>query len=133
MYYYGKASKERLATVDSRLKSVMEQVIKIMDVTIACGHRTKQQQWNAFKNGKSQKQWPNSKHNRLPSQAVDVVPYIKGQGAQWDDREAITYMAGLIVGIGYARGIEIRWGGDWDRDGQISDNNFDDLFHFELV
>lgn len=133
MYQYGQISKERLATVDSHLRDVMEQVIKIVDVTIACGHRTKQVQNKAFKSGNSTKEWPNSKHNRLPSKAVDAVPYIKGKGVQWDDREAITYMAGLIVGIGHVRGLKIRWGGDWDKDGETSDNKWDDLFHFELV
>jgi len=28
---------------------------------------------------------------------------------------------------------DLRWGGDWDRDTQVDDNNFDDLVHFELV
>jgi peptidoglycan L-alanyl-D-glutamate endopeptidase CwlK len=27
----------------------------------------------------------------------------------------------------------LRWGGDWDMDTKVSDNDFDDLVHFELV
>jgi peptidoglycan LD-endopeptidase CwlK len=30
-------------------------------------------------------------------------------------------------------GIEIRWGGDWDGDGDLSDHKFNDLPHFELI
>ena len=30
-------------------------------------------------------------------------------------------------------GIDIRWGGDWDRDTEVRDNKFDDLVHFEIV
>jgi peptidoglycan L-alanyl-D-glutamate endopeptidase CwlK len=29
-------------------------------------------------------------------------------------------------------GIKIRWGGDWDSDGDINDNRFDDLVHVEI-
>jgi hypothetical protein len=29
--------------------------------------------------------------------------------------------------------VKLRWGGDWDQDTQVKDNNFDDLWHFELV
>ncbi len=28
--------------------------------------------------------------------------------------------------------IEIRWGGDWDRDGDTTDQTFNDLVHWEL-
>ena len=28
---------------------------------------------------------------------------------------------------------KIRWGGDWDSDGEIKDNNFDDLVHIEII
>ena len=30
-------------------------------------------------------------------------------------------------------GIDLRWGGDWDRDTEVRDNTFDDLVHFEIV
>lgn len=31
-------------------------------------------------------------------------------------------------------GIDIRWGGNWDMDGEpVTDQNFQDLVHFELV
>ncbi len=29
-------------------------------------------------------------------------------------------------------GIELRWGGDWDRDAEFDDQTFNDLPHFEL-
>ena len=29
-------------------------------------------------------------------------------------------------------GIDLIWGGDWDGDTDLNDNNFDDLVHFEL-
>ena len=41
-------------------------------------------------------------------------------------------MGGMIRGIGKQLGVKIRWGGDWDSDGEIKDNNFDDLVHVEI-
>ena len=31
------------------------------------------------------------------------------------------------------KGIPLRWGGDWDVDTELKDNDFDDLPHFELL
>jgi len=38
-----------------------------------------------------------------------------------------------VFGIAHRRGIKLRWGGDWDRDLDFSDQRFYDLYHFELV
>ena len=38
----------------------------------------------------------------------------------------------MIRGIAKQMGINIRFGGDWDSDGDTKDNNFDDLVHVEL-
>jgi len=42
------------------------------------------------------------------------------------------YMGGMLRGIGHSMGLKIRWGGDWDSDGDINDNKFDDLVHVEI-
>jgi len=54
------------------------------------------------------------------------------EGHRSNDRERFTYFAGYVVGIAYQMGLKIRWGGDWDMDTQVKDNNFDDLPHFEI-
>jgi peptidoglycan L-alanyl-D-glutamate endopeptidase CwlK len=47
--------------------------------------------------------------------------------------------AGYVVGIAdrlYEQGLmtkKVRWGGDWDKDWEASDNTFDDFPHFELL
>ena len=38
----------------------------------------------------------------------------------------------MLRGLGKAMGVNIRWGGDWDSDGDINDNKFDDLVHVEI-
>ena len=61
--------------------------------------------------------------------AVDVAPYP----IAWDDRERQTLFAGYVLATAKALGVELRWGGDWDGDTEVRDNQFDDLVHFELV
>lgn len=126
---FGKASMDRLEQIDPRLQEVMHELIKLMDVSIVTGYRSRDEQNEKYEKGLSQVQYPDSKHNKQPSLAVDIAPYPYDP----EDRERFTYMAGLALGIAHAKGIKLRWGGDWDQDGQVKDNNFDDLFHFELV
>lgn len=109
-YKFGQRSLERLKTCDPRLQEIMHEVIKIIDVTILCGHRTKEDQDEAFEKGNSQLQYPNSNHNKIPSTAIDVAPYP----INWEDREAFQHMAGIIKGIAHEKGIKIKWGGDFE-------------------
>ena len=41
-------------------------------------------------------------------------------------------MGGMIRGRGQKMGVNIRWGGDWDSDGEVKDNGVDDLVHVEI-
>ena len=41
-------------------------------------------------------------------------------------------MGGMIRGIALQLNVPVRWGGDWDGDGEIKDNSFDDLVHIEI-
>ena len=82
----------------------------------------------AYNKGNSKVKFPNGKHNKSPSVAVDVAPYP----INWRDRDRFHYFAGYVLGIASQMGIKIRWGGDWDMDTQTKDNNFDDLVHFEI-
>ena len=72
--------------------------------------------------------YPKSKHNRQPSLAADVIPYP----VDWEDSKRFYHFAGFVEGIAAAKGIKIRWGGDWDGDRSFADQNFHDLPHFEL-
>ncbi len=48
-------------------------------------------------------------------------------------REDQLYLLGLYVGVAFALGTTLRTGADWDRDGEIADNGFDDFFHVETI
>jgi len=51
----------------------------------------------------------------------------------WDDINQFYLMAGHIQSIATRLDYEIRWGGDWDRDGELTDQTFMDLGHFEIL
>jgi hypothetical protein len=46
---------------------------------------------------------------------------------------SLGYIAGAAIQIARQDGIILRWGGDWNKNGQISDETFHDLFHLEIV
>jgi len=128
MPYFGKTSKKRLSTCDSKLQKVFNEVIKHVDCSILEGHRDKDRQNKLYEEGKTKVKYPNGRHNRQPSSAVDVTPYP----VDWKDRERQTLFAGFVIGVASQMNINLRWGGDWDQDFQVVDNRFDDFPHFEL-
>ena len=128
MPHFGRKSKERLNTCDSNLQKVFNEVIKHVDCSVLEGHREKDRQNKLFEEGKTKVKYPDGRHNRQPSSAVDVTPYP----VDWKDRERQTLFAGFVIGVASQLGINLRWGGDWDQDFQVVDNRFDDFPHFEL-
>lgn len=128
MPYFSEISKVKLNTCHSDLIRLFNEVVKHFDCTIVCGHRGETAQTEAYEAGLSTLQWPDSKHNKMPSMAVDVWPYP----IDWTDKERAYHFAGFVKGIAIAMGIDIRWGGDWDSDTDVHDQNFYDLPHFEL-
>ena len=128
MPHFGRKSKERLNTCESNLQKVFNEVIKHVDCSVLEGHREKDRQNKLYEEGKTKVKYPNGRHNRQPSSAVDVTPYP----VDWKDRERQTLFAGFVIGVASQMGINLRWGGDWDQDFQVVDNRFDDFPHFEL-
>jgi len=128
MPHFGRTSKKRLKTCDEDLIFLFKEVVKYFDCSVLEGHRGKRLQNKYFKEGKSKLKFPDGNHNKKPSTAIDVVPYP----IDWKDRERMTYFAGYVKGIAMMLGIPIRWGGDWNSNNDLKDNNFDDLPHFEL-
>jgi len=134
MYSYSNKSSERLNTCDSRLIDIFNEVIKYYDNTILEGHRDRDTQNHAYDMGHSKVEFPNSKHNRYPSAAVDAAPWPipENWGEAWKDRVKFYELAAIVKFVAASKGIKIRWGGDWDSDGDYWDNSFDDLVHFEI-
>lgn len=128
---FGRKSSRNLLQCHPYLVRLFQEVVKTFDCSIIVGHRGEAEQNMAYLQEKSTKDWPHSKHNQEPSLAVDVVPWPFNEN-DWGDKERFYFMAGHVLGIAGQLGIDIRWGGDWDRDKDIHDQKFDDLVHFEL-
>lgn len=129
VYKFSKKSAKKLSQCDPRLQRVFEEVIKHWDCTILEGHRDKGTQDEYFRTGKSKLKYPSSKHNSIPSKAVDAVPYP----IDWQDTERFRAFGGFVLGVAATLGIKLRWGGDWDGDKDFKDQSFIDMPHFELV
>ena len=131
---FGRTSKRRLMTCDPRLRVLFSYVANKFDCSIIQGRRDKATQDKYFAEGKSKLKWPNSKHNVLEpemlSKAVDVAPYIDGKIC-WDSSQCY-YFAGYVMRVADELGLNIRWGGSWDRDRDVTDETFKDLVHYEL-
>jgi|SRR3990167_1636574 len=132
MYSFGSLSLKRLDTCDDRIKKVLREVIKIFDFTILEGFRNEVDQNLAYARGHSKVRWPEGKHNKSPSLAVDIAPFP----IDWSSKEAATqrfiYLAGHVMSEARRQGIPLRWGGDWDGNNDTRDERFRDLGHFEI-
>jgi len=129
MPQYSDQSRRHLETCIFPLRQVFQTVILEIDHTIIEGGRGRELQNEYFRTGRSRVRWPDGKHNEVPSEAVDAAPYP----INWNDRERFVYFAGYVLGTAQALGYVLKWGGDWDQDHDLRDQNFMDLVHFEYV
>ncbi len=66
------------------------------------------------------------------AKAVDAEPFINGKISY--NHKHCCYLTGQVQGIGRSMGINIRWGGNWEQDGEpVTDQDFQDLVHYEIV
>ena len=125
---FSKRSMSKLMTAHPDLQRLFLAVVKEHDCTILCGHRNKEEQQGAYQDGLSMLQWDDSLHNKVPSRAIDASPYP----IDWRNTERFIVYARHVLAKAKELGISIRWGGDWDGDGDMTDQRFMDLVHFEL-
>jgi peptidoglycan L-alanyl-D-glutamate endopeptidase CwlK len=132
MASFGKESQKQVDTCERRLQLVLAVAIKIMDFSAIVGHRGKEDQDKAFRDKKSKLKWPESKHNSLPSLAIDVAPYPIDFSNKPKAVARFYLLAGVILTVAWFMRVGLRCGFDWDGDFDLLDQNFDDLGHFEL-
>jgi len=132
MRKWGRRSKEVLEELDIDLQWLCNTLLyEVADISLICGHRDEEAQNTAYDLGRSTLRWPDGKHNSLPSMAVDLQPYPLPRRKEklW---ASLAYIAGRAIEIGKRRGLKVRWGGDWNGNGDLTDQNFDDLYHLEV-
>lgn len=150
-YRFGSSSVGRLNTCHPDLRLILNESIahSPVDFGVSEGLRSEAKQLEYFLAGKSRldpripEQRDKCKH--LPndggvSMAVDVYAWVAGKQDLAYDFSHLSLIAGVILSTAstlYAAGAvshRLRWGGNWDGDGEIvTDQSFNDLPHFELV
>ena len=103
---FGSRSTSHLSEAHPKLQDLFNEVIKYIDCSVLEGFRSEEEQNKLFHARKSKLQWPESKHNAMPSMAVDVVPYP----IDWNDRDRFIYFGGFVLATAKQMGIDIRWG-----------------------
>jgi|SaaInlV_200m_DNA_6_1039755.scaffolds.fasta_scaffold03799_4 peptidoglycan LD-endopeptidase CwlK len=137
---YSRTSARRLGECHPDLQTLFNEVIKEWDCSILCGARSKDEQDEAVRMGRSKKRWPKSNHNvdgkhQKTAWAADAAPYP----IDWKDGKRFAFFAGIVLETARRLKAEgrmkyaVRWGGDWDSDGNIREHSFFDGPHFELV
>lgn len=142
VFSFGKSSQAKLASCHVNLQkiAVMSLEKSQIDISIISGQRNKLEQNELFGRGLSKLRFPESKHNTSPSNAYDFAPYVKGKlvfpaskGNNYiQEMGYYYYIAGIMQSVAKDLDIKVRWGGNWDSDGDFTDQTFHDLGHIEL-
>lgn len=122
------ASERNLSKAHPLLQRVIRQARKHVAFRVLDSTRGEKAQTVAYKTGKSKAKFGQSAHNYIPAVAVDLFP----APYDWNDIEAFDAMAEIIMSIAKVLGVPIRWGGDWNRDGDKTKSDAWDKPHFEL-
>ncbi len=139
MYSFGNKSFNNLSTADEQLQKVAKRalLLGVLDFSIIEGHRSVERQKELFDQGKSMIDGisKKGKHNYEPSLAIDIIPYpAKVNNINvWNDKQRFAVLAGVMFAAASLEDITLRWGGDWDHDGNNADSTFHDLPHFEIL
>lgn len=128
-------SLNNLTKVHPDLIKVVVRAIQItsVDFIVGAGARSLDEQRRLVAEGKSQTM--DSRHliqSDGLAHAVDLWPWVDG-AIPWQEWSAFRHVATAMMTAAAQLGVELRWGGDWDRDGYSTDHSFLDGPHFELV
>ena len=138
-YALGAKSKERLAGVHPDLVNVVEMAILLtkQDFMVLEGVRTPERQAALYAQGRTKPgqkvTWTlKSNHFKNPQtgygHAVDLVPFP----VDWSHKK-LDVVSKAMFAAADTLGVKIRWGADWDRDGNPREKGESDSPHFELA
>lgn len=123
----------RLSHAHPLLQQLMNEAIKKYSFTVLDSQRGKKAQEEAYRLHHSQVQFGNSAHNWAPSVALDLAPLpLSWKNTKENlDRWRVLQIE-IIKPIAARLNIPIRQGIDWNRNGNLTDDGWDDLPHVEL-
>lgn len=152
---FSNLSQSRLNQCHTDLQVILNEAIKYVDFSVISSYRNRDEQNELYARGFSKVIYPNSKHNKFPSLAVDVAPYYKKYGgalfggpeqlkrimrqtgkskAEVESfiNKSYARLIGIFEGIALDYEISLRVGLDWNGDFDTLDQTFHDLGHIEL-
>ncbi len=126
-------STARLKLAHPLLQKIMNEAIKRYSFTVMQSQRGRAAQEEAFRHGYSHVHFGDSAHNWMPSVALDLAPLP----ISWE-KSVKNYDRWRVLQIEHIKPIAalfkipIRQGIDWNRNGNLTDDKWDDLPHVEL-
>jgi len=137
-FVLGNKSKEKLKGVHPNLVKVVERAIQLtkQDFMVLEGVRTPERQKELFAQGRTKPgpkvTWTlTSNHFKQKDgygHAVDLVPFP----VDWNDLKKFDAIYNAMFAAAKELKIELRYGGDWDRDGKLREKGETDSPHWEL-
>ena len=102
-------SLQHLQTCHKDLQAVFLAVAAQLPILIICGYRDKSSQDAAVASGRSRTPYPTSRHNSVPSEAVDaaLLPL------NWDRLDDFRQLNDVVQKEAAQLGIKITWGGEF--------------------
>lgn len=158
-YVFGAASLKKLEGVHPRLVSVATRALAILsetggpDMRVDCGVRTKAEQRKLYAQGRTDAELRRvgiTEHRGEPKRAkvtwtlesrhfvnkqsgyghaVDLLPLP----VDWNNLVPFNKVADAMFQAARELGVRIRWGADWDGDGNRRERGEGDSPHFELA
>lgn len=88
----------------------------VLDTTVACTFRSKEEQDAAFnaRPQRSKKPWPTSGHNSVPARAVDFLPFPLAWEAWEKDASPLWLLQGFVRARAQGMGIRLKPVIIWD-------------------
>lgn len=115
------------------LQKLHKEAIKEFDYVITDSRRGRAAQEAAVASGYSQVHYGDSAHNYTPAIANDCYPYPIPKNMDTKAyRAKLKAMQAVFKKVADRLGIPIRQGIDFNRDGNLTNDNFVDLPHIEL-
>lgn len=138
-YKLGTTSLKRLEGVHPDLVRVVHRAIALteQDFMVLEGVRTPERQAELYAQGRTKPgnivTWTlNSRHFVQPDgfgHAVDLVPWP----VDWNTLSKFDAVAAAMFNAAEELGVAIRWGADWDADGNPRERGESDSPHFEVL
>ncbi len=94
------------------------------------GKRTAEEQNQLFKEGYSQCDGYEKLSKHQSGDAIDLNIFVGSRLVE--NKEMLCVVAGVMFSCANELGINLRWGLDWNGNGDIRDNKFNDMYHFEI-